>query len=110
MLSASVEPSKTIRFASRLALDQDVRIAQMQSEPIRTDDKKLGQAKFTLQLVGNYANIKNVVIGLLAKFPGMTLQHLTIRRRDASSGNPADKGSDEATLELIQYVRPATMS
>ena len=109
-LPGLVDPGETIRFASRLAQDQDVRITQMQSESVGTDAKKLGQAKFTLQLVGDYANIKNVVIGLLAKFPGLALRHLTVRHRDASPGTPADKGSEEATLELIQYIRPATMS
>ena len=82
----------------------------MQSQTIAIDAKRSGQVKFTLQLRGDYVHIKNVVIGLLAKFPGLTLQRLTIHHRDASSGNPADKGSDEATLELIQFVRPAAMS
>ena len=109
-LPAVVDPDATIRFTSRLAQDQDVRISQMQSQSIATDAKKLGQAKFTLQLRGDYPNIKNVVIGLLAKFPGLTLQRLTVHHRDAVSGNPADKGSDEAALELIQFLRPAATS
>jgi len=82
----------------------------MQSQSIATDAKKLGQAKFTLQLRGDYPHIKNVVIGLLARFPGLTLQRLTLHHRDAAPGNPVDKGSDEATLELIQFLRPAAMS
>jgi hypothetical protein len=109
-LPSVIDPDATIRFTSRLAQDQDVRISQMQSQPMATDAKKLGQAKFTLQLRGDYPHIKNVVIGLLAKFPGLTLQRLTIHHRDAAPGNPADKGDDEASLELIQFVRPAAMS
>lgn len=110
VLPALVNPDATIRFTSRIAQDQDVRISQMQSQSIATDAKKLGQAKFTLQLRGDYPHIKNVVIGLLAKFPGLTLQRLTLHHRDAAAGNPADKGNDEATLELIQFLRPAAMS
>ena len=110
VLPSLVDPDATIRFTSRLAQDQDVRISQMQSEPIAIDAKKLGQAKFTLELRGDYPHIKDVVIGLLAKFPGLTLQRLTIRHRDAASGNPADKGSDEANLELIQFLRPTATS
>ncbi len=109
-LPTVVDPDAAIRFTSRISQDQDVRISQMQSQSIATDAKKLGQAKFTLQLRGDYPNIKNVVIGLLAKFPGLTLQRLTIHHRDAAPGNPADKGSDEATLELIQFLRPVAMS
>jgi len=108
-LPSIVDPDATIRFTSRLAQDQDARISQMQAQSIATDAKKLGQAKFTLQLRGDYPRIKNVVIDLLAKFPGLTLQRLTIHHRDAASGNPADKGGDEATLELIQFLRPAAM-
>lgn len=109
-LPTFADPDATIRFTSRLAQDQDVRIAQMQSESIATDAKKLGQAKFTMQLRGDYPHIKNVVIGLLAKFPGLTLQRLTIRHRDAASSNPGDNGSDEATLELIQFLCPVAIS
>ena len=109
-LPTTIDPDATVRFTSRLAQDQSVRISQIQSQPIATDAKHLGQAKFTLQLRGDYPNIKNVLIGLLAKFPGLTLQHLTLHHRDAASGNSADKGSDEATLELIQFIRPAALS
>ena len=101
------DPDTTIRFTSRLAQDQDVRVSQMQSEFVATDAKKLGQAKFTLQLRGDYRSIKNVLIGLLAKFPGLTLQRLTVHHRDAAPGSPTDKSSDEATLELLQFTRPA---
>ena len=106
-LPNSADPDATIRFTSRLAQDQDVRVSQMQSEFVATDAKKLGQTKFTLQLRGDYRNVKNVMIGLLAKFPGLTLQRLTVHHRDTTSGSPTDKGSDEATLELLQFARPA---
>ena len=101
------DPDATIRFTSRLAQNQDVRVSQMQSDFVATDAKKLGQTKFTLQLRGDYRNIKNVTIGLLAKFPGLTLQRLNVHHRDATSGSPTDKSSDESTLELLQYTRPA---
>ena len=109
-LQRVADPDLTFRFAARLAHDQGIQISQMQSEFIATEANKLGQAKFTLQLRGDYVRIKNVMIDLLAKFPGLTLQHLTIHHRDAAPGNSADTSSDEASLELIQYLRPAATS
>ena len=40
-LPSVVDPDATIRFTSRLAQDQEVRISQMQSQSIATDAKKL---------------------------------------------------------------------
>ena len=109
-LPSTAEPDTTIRFTSKLAQDQDVRISQIQSEFVATDPKKLGQTKFTLQLRGDYPNIKNVVIGLLAKFPGLTLQRLTVHHRDNAAGTPPDKSNDEASIELLQFTQPTTPS
>lgn len=105
-----VDSDATFRFATRLAQDQGVSISQMQSDFTATEANKLGQAKITLQMRGDYVRIKNVMIDLLAKFPGLTLQHLTIHHRDAAPGKSADTSSDEASLELIQYLRPAAIS
>ena len=109
-LPSNPDPDAIIRFISRLALDQGVRVSQVQSETTAPGARRLGQAKCTLQLRGDYRNIKNVTIGLLAKFPGLTLQRLVIHHRDAPSGGPADQGSDEASLELVQFLRPAATS
>ena len=99
-----------VRFASRLAQDQALRVLQMQTESVSTDPRKFGQTKLTLQVRGDYIHIKNLVIGLLAKFPGLTLQRLTIHHRDAVPGAPVDAGSDEAAVEMIQYLRPVDAS
>lgn len=109
-LPSDPDPDAIIRFTSRLALDQGVHVSQVQSETTTPGARKLGKARYTLQLGGDYRNIKNVTIGLLAKFPGLTLQRLVIHHRDATSGGPADQGSDEASLELVQFLRPAATS
>ena len=109
-LPSSPDPDAIIRFASRLALDQGVRVSQVQSETTASGATKLGQAKYTLQMRGDYRNIKNVAIDLLAKFPGLTLQRLVIHHRDAAPGGAADQGADEASLELVQFLRPAAAS
>lgn len=110
MLPSNPDPDAIIRFTSHLALDQGVRVSQVQSETTTPGERKLGQAKYTLQLRGDYRNIKNVTIGLLAKFPGLTLQRLVIHHRDATSGGAADQGADEASLEFVQFLRPAATS
>jgi len=79
----------------------------MQGETIKVGAKQLGQAKFTLQLRGDYRDIKLVISGLLSKLPGLTLQRLTLRHPDALDGNSTATGSDDASVELIQYLRPA---
>ena len=109
-LPFQADPDTTLRFTSRLALDQEVRVLQMQSEAIALGANRLRQTKYTLQLRGKYRNIKNVAIGLLAKFPGLTLQRLVVHHRDAISGGPIDQWPDEASLELVQLLRPAATS
>ena len=109
-LPSNSDPDAIIRFISRLALDQGVRVSQVQGETTAPGARKLGQTKCALQLRGDYRNIKNVTIGLLAKFPGLTLQRLVIHHRDATSGGAADQGADEASLELVQFLRPAATS
>ena len=99
-----------IRFTSRLARDQGVRVSQVQSETTASGASQLSQAKCTLQLRGDYRGIKNVTIGLLAKFPGLILQRLVIHHRDATSGSTADQSADEASLEFVQFLRPAATS
>lgn len=105
------------RYTANLAHEQRVSILQMQSELLKSDPKALGQTRITLQLRGDYRDVKNVWIALLAKFPGLTLQRLTVRHHgDAVQTSvptgaggalpPIDRDLDEATLELIQYTQP----
>ncbi len=103
-----------IRFAAKLAREQDVTVVQMQSEPLKSGTSALGQSRITLQLRGDYRDIKNVLIAMLSKYPGLTLQRLTIRHHadtvvapppggTAAPLPPADRADDEASIELIQY-------
>jgi hypothetical protein len=98
-----------MRYAIRAAKNQQVAVSQLRGEPVRTEYRRLGQVKFSLQLRGDYVGIKNVLADVLGAFPGMTLQHLSIRHGTASAaGGPID-GGDEASLELLQFLRPATL-
>lgn len=93
----------------------------MQSEVLKTDSKALGQSRITLQLRGDYRDIKSVWIALLAKYPGLTLQRLTLRHHTEMQSVPspqaaavtlpsADRADDEATIEMIQYTQPPAIA
>ena len=108
-----------IRFAAKLAHEQGVTVVQMQPEPLKSEPATLGQGRLTMQLRGDYRDIKNVWIAMLSKYPGLTLQRLTIRHHAdgpasptppapvaAAALPPADRDDDEATIEMIQYTQP----
>jgi hypothetical protein len=99
------------RFTSRIAHEQGLVVVQMQTEVSKPDGKHLAQARTTLQLRGDYVPTKTLLIALLAKFPGLTLEHLTIRHRPTAvaSQAPTDvarRSEDETTIEMIQYSKP----
>jgi hypothetical protein len=107
-----------IRYAAKLAHEQRVSIVQMQTEFLKADPKALGQSRITLQLRGDYRDIKNVWIALLAKYPGLVLERLNLRHHTDGLPAPAplptatalqsvDRADDEATIEMIQYTRPS---
>ncbi len=114
-----------IRYAAKLAHELHVVIVQMQAEPLKADPKTLGQTRLTLQLRGDYRDIKNVWIALIEKYPGLVLERMTIRHHDAMPAapslpavpaapvamalSPTDAVNDEATLEMIQYTRPSEL-
>ena len=110
-----------IRYAAKLAHEQGASVLQMQSAALKTDPKGLGQSRITLQLRGDYRDIKNVWIALLAKYPGLTLQRLTLRHHTELKSVPspqaaavalpaADRADDEATIEMIQYTQPLALT
>jgi hypothetical protein len=110
-----------IRYAARLAREQGASVLQMQSEVLKTDPKALGQSRITLQLRGDYRDIKNVWVALLAKYPGLTLQRLTLRHHTEMQSVPSpqaaavtlrsvDRADDEATIEMIQYTQPPAIA
>ena len=109
-----------IRFAAKLASEQNLTVVQMQSEPLKSEFGSLGQSRITLQLRGDYRGIKNVWIALLSKYPGLTLQRLTVRHHadavaapsPAATTSPlpsADGADDEASIEMIQYTQPPAL-
>ena len=108
-----------IRFAAKLASEQNLTVVQMQSEPLKSEFGSLGQSRITLQLRGDYRGIKNVWIALLSKYPGLTLQRLTVRHHaDAAAAPspaattsplPSADGDDEASIEMVQYTQPPAL-
>lgn len=109
------------RFAAKIAQEQDVRIVQMQSEPLKSNSSSLGQTRLTVQVRGDYRGIKNLWIAVLAKYSGLTLERLVLTHRAeapvptpqpaaASALGPADRGDDQATIEMIQYTRPLAVT
>ncbi len=120
-LPAAALTDPQFRFAAKIAREQEVSIAQMQSESLKSDPNTLGQTRLTLQVRGDYRAIKNLWIALLAKYPGLTLERLTLRhhaestvpapQQSAAPASPsADRGEDEADIALIQYTQPAALS
>ncbi len=117
-LPATPPTNLQIRFAAKIAHEQDVTVVQMQSEPLKSGSSAIGQSRITLQLRGDYRDIKNVWIAMLSKYPGLTLQRLTIRHHadtvvaPSPAGTttplpPADRADDEASIEMIQYTQAA---
>ena len=64
------------------------------------------------QVIDVQRDEKAVLSALLAKFPGLTLEHLAVRHRAATPpagvGQDPGRSDDEATIELIHYTRPAS--
>ncbi len=120
-LPAVAPTDSQFRFAAKIAHEQDVSIAQMQSESLKSDPSTLGQTRLTLQVRGDYRAIKNLWIALLAKYPGLTLERLALRHHAespvptpqqsiASVLLPTDRGDDEANIDLVQYTRPEALA
>lgn len=108
-LPAAAPSDLQLRFAAKLAQEVHVTIQQMQAEPLKTEPGHLGQTRLLLQLRGDYRDVKSMAIAMLEKYPGLTLEHMTIRDRTATLAPArADRGDDEASLEMIQYVRATT--
>ena len=99
------------RFSARIAHEQGVDLVQLQSEAINTAPTHLSQVRIRLQVQGDYAGTKSFLISLLSNFPGLALEHLTIRH-GSQAGSPGSsmqgslRANDESTIELIQYSLP----
>lgn len=103
------------RYLSKIAHEEGLALLQMQSENLKTDPRHLAQRRSTLEVRGDYLSTKRMLIAMLAKFPGLTLEHWAIRHRPsgAATNAPADAANrpdDESTIELIQYSRPSQAS
>jgi len=99
------------RFSTRIAHEQGLDLVRLQSEAISTSSAHLSQVRIRLQVRGDYAGTKALLISLLANFPGLTLEHLTLHHSLAASpigsATPASReADDESTIELIQYSMP----
>jgi hypothetical protein len=99
------------RAASRLAREQQITVVRLQSESIAGQAGHLRQSRIRLDVLGNYVATKALLIELLSKFPGLTLEHFAIRHASGPSGVDAGVGArpsieDRASIELIQYSVP----
>jgi hypothetical protein len=99
------------RFSARVAHEQRIDLVQLQSEPVATVPARLGQMRVKLRMRGEYAGTKAFLTSLLTNFPGLTLEHLTIRHdsavgRGGEAAPTATWGDDESAIELIQYSAP----
>lgn len=109
------ESDSLTRFASKIAHELGLTLLQMQSESLKVEPNHLGQRRSTLQVRGDYLSTKKLLIALLAKFPGLTLEHWTIRHRagglpTTAAADVANRSDDESTIDLIQYSRPSRAS
>ena len=98
------------RFASKLAREHGVRIVRMQAESLSGDSQRLAKIRLSIQLRGDYQDIKAVWTSMLEQFPGLALQRLAVKQRGAADAAEVDRGNEEATLDLVQYTRPAQAS
>ena len=109
-LAMTSDSDALTRWAAKIAHKQGVTLVQIHTEPAKPDGKHLGQAQVSLQIRGTYPSLKIVLISLLNKFPGLVLEHLTVRHPSANGVKAvatatSDGIDDEATIELIQYSK-----
>lgn len=86
-------------------------MVQLQSEPVNIAPVRPRKTRVRLQVRGDYVGTKAFVASLLADFPGLALEHLTIRHNlsvipGSESTAAARGGDDESAIELIQYSVP----
>jgi len=100
------------RFSAVLAHEQRVDLIQLQSERLDTAPPRLSQVRVRLRIRGDYVGTKAFLASLLTNFPGLTVEHLTMRRNLSVSPDgdptPATRGGndDDSAIELIQYSEP----
>jgi hypothetical protein len=102
------DPDAPFRSVGLLANEQGVTVTQMQRKAISTSSRALARTQYDLQLRGNYVAIKSVLIGVLQKFPGLVIQRLAFRSERADGPGTAGAEDVGATVELIQYLSPAS--
>jgi len=100
-----------VRFSAKIAHEQGVDVVRLQAEAVNTAPTRLSQARIHLQVRGDYAATKAFLISVLANFPGLTIERLTIHHNSmhgpaGSSTSSAPGPGDDSTIELIQYGMP----
>lgn len=99
------------RLSAKIANEQGIDVVQLLADAPASRPTHLNQSRIRLQVRGDYAATKVLLISLLSNFPGLTLEHLSMRHDPAAgaAGSPT-KGSqgvgEQATIELIQYSVP----
>ncbi len=109
-LPRAIDTDGLFRFVSLLSSEQGVRLVDLKTEsPTHSTTTSMGTVKCTLQLRGGYMEIKRILISVLAKYPGMTLEHVSLNRHDGPSGSPNAGGVEDASIELVQLLRPVSL-
>ena len=93
----AIAPSDAqIRHAGKLAESLHLVVAQMQADARSSAPHGLAQVRLAIQLRGDYRDLKAFVASMLEKYPGLTLEKLSITH---------GASADEASVELVQYLR-----
>ncbi len=106
-LPSSSTQDVLMRFVSREAVAQDLLLVQLQQDSKTSEAMPLSHQTLRVQVTGDYIHIKTLLIDTLSKFPGLVVGRLTMQHRFIPvSQTPSDRSGEEATLELVQYLRP----
>ena len=101
-LPSAAPMDKLLRESFKTAARSGVTIVSAEPQQAsNASPKDLTYATLVLRMTGGYAGIKGVLAEILARFPGLAVQHLRIQR--ASGGVP---GGAEVTVTLQQWLRP----
>jgi len=95
------------RVTAKLAREQQLEVVQLQSEQIEVASRGLSHTRITLALRGDYVPSKSLIIALLSAFPGLTLEHLSVRHQVAGDPSLATSALTDAfhDLTIVTFIQ-----
>lgn len=97
-LPASAPIEGLVRELQRSSAAANVVLVSVSASPRMASAQTLGRTEVAVQLRGNYSNLKVILAEALSRFPGLVLQHVSIRHAGGTS-------ELEARVDLFMATR-----